>query len=301
MTKLHALPRRAVRRGIALLVGIVLLLAAGSLALPGAAAQEAGVLRVCADPNNLPLSHRNQQGFENKIAERLAQALGWRLEYTWYPQRMGFIRNTLRARGEGRQAYKCDLVIGVPVGFELAATTAPYYRSTWALVYRRGHGLDAVQRPEDLLSLPAAQLHALRFGAFGQSPPVDWLLRHHLLDQLVPYQPQTGDPAQYPGEIVEKDLQHGKVDVAFVWGPIAAYFAGLDPEHRLIVVPFLPDPAIKFDYEIAMGVRFGERAWKERIEQLLDQQWAGIQEILAAYGVPRLDAAGRLLPTGGKH
>jgi quinoprotein dehydrogenase-associated probable ABC transporter substrate-binding protein len=269
-----------------------------ALPLAGSAAPAAdGVLRVCADPNNLPLSHRNEQGFENKIAERLAEALGWRLEYAWFPQRMGFIRNTLRARGNG-DGYKCDLVIGLPVGFELAATTRPYYRSTWAMVYVRGHGLDAVHRPDDLVALPAAQLQTLRLGAFGQTPPVDWLLRHHLLDQMVPYQRQTGDPEQYPGEIVEKDLQSGKIDVAFVWGPIAGYFAGRDPERRLVVVPFPPDPAIKFDFEIAMGVRFGEKAWKERIEQLIDQQRDGIRQILASYGVPQLDAAGHLLPAG---
>jgi quinoprotein dehydrogenase-associated probable ABC transporter substrate-binding protein len=265
---------------------------------PGVAETPTGVLRVCADPNNLPLSHRNGQGFENKIAELLAGALGWQLEYTWYPQRMGFIRNTLRARGEGDQGYKCDLVIGLPVGFELAATTAPYYRSTWALVYLRGHGLDAVHRPDDLVALPAARLQSLRLGAFGQSPPVDWLLRHHLLDQMVPYQRQTGDPEQYPGEIVEKDLLAGKIDVAFVWGPIAGYFAGRDPARRLVVVPFPTDPEIKFDYAIAMGVRFGEKAWKERIDQVIDQQRVGIQHILASYGVPRLDAAGHLLPAG---
>lgn len=257
-----------------------------------------GVLRVCADPNNLPLSHRNGQGFENKIAERLAEALGWQLEYVWFPQRMGFIRNTLRARGEGGDGYKCDLVIGLPVGFDLAATTRPYYRSTWAMVYMRGHGLDAVHQPEQLLALPAAQLHSLRLGAFGQTPPVDWLLRHHLLDQLVPYQRQTGDPEQYPGEIVEKDLQSGKIDVAFVWGPIAGYFAARDPGRRLVVVPFPPDPGIKFDFEIAMGVRFGERVWKERIEQLIDQHSDDIQRILASYGVPQLDAAGHFLPVG---
>lgn len=258
-----------------------------------------GVLKVCADPNNLPLSHRNGQGFENKIAEVFAEALGWRLEYTWFPQRMGFIRNTLRARDETVDGFKCDLVMGVPVGFELAATTQPYYRSTWTLVYVRGGALDSVRRPEDLLALPAERLRALRLGAFGQTPPVDWLLRHRLLGQLVPYQRQTGDPEQYPGEIVEKDLLAGRIDVAFVWGPIAGYFAGRDREHRLVVVPFPPDPEIRFDYAIAMGVRFGERAWKERIEQLIVAQRPRIQAILADYGVPQLDAAGQALPSGG--
>jgi len=275
----------------------IVVAACAILAVPlaGAAAQADGVLRVCADPNNLPLSHRNGEGYENRIAELFARALGWRLEYTWYPQRMGFIRNTLRARLDGGEGYKCDLVMGVPVGFELAATTRPYYRSTWTLVYARGHGLDVVRRPDDLLALPAARRRTLRFGAFIRTPPVDWLLRHQLLDQMVPYQAQTGDPEQYPGEILEKDLLDGKLDVAFVWGPIAGYFAGRDPGHRLVVVPFLPDPAIRFDYQIAMGVRRGEPEWKNRVEQLIEQNRARIQNILADYGVPQLDAAGRLI------
>jgi len=266
------------------------------LATAPAAAEAAGVLRVCADPNNLPLSHRNQQGFENKIAELFARQLGWRLEYTWFPQRQGFIRHTLRAREHGSPRYKCDLVMGLPVGFELAATTRPYYRSTWALVYVRGRELDRVTTPEDLLKLEPQQLQALKLGAFDQTPPVDWLLRHHLLDRLVPYPRQSGDAEQYPGEIVEKELLAGKIDVAFVWGPIAAYFAGRDPGRRLAVVPFRPDPQIRFDYAIAMGVRQGEGEWKARVEGLIETLRPGIQDILDDYGVPRLDAAGELLP-----
>lgn len=266
------------------------------LALAPAAAAQDGVLRVCADPNNLPLSHQNQLGFENKIAELFAQDLGWKLEYTWLPQRMGFIRNSLRAKIADSDRYKCDLVMGLPVGFELAATTRPYYRSTWALVYLRGQGLDSVAVPEDLLKLDPAKVRSLRLGAFGQTPPVDWLLRHDLLRQVVPYRRQTGDPEQYPGEIVEKDLLAGKIDVAFVWGPIAGYFATRDPGRRLVVVPFRPDPQIKFDYAMAMGVRFGEREWKNRVDQLIDKHRARIQGILAAYGVPQLDEKDKLLP-----
>ena len=275
--------------------------AAGALALLllafGAGAEEpAGVLRVCADPNNLPLSHRNQQGFENKIAELFARELGWRLEYTWFPQRMGFIRNTLRAWDGNAKRYKCDLVIGLPVGFDQAATTRPYYRSTWTLVYVRGRGLDAVSTPEDLLKLEPEKLHALKLGAFDQTPPVDWLVRHRLLDRMVPYPRQSGDPEQYPGEIVEKELLAGRIDVAFVWGPIAAYVARRDPGRRLAVLPFRPDPEIRFDYAIAMGVRFGEGEWKQRVERFIDQDWAAIQGILSDYGVPQLDAAGRPMP-----
>jgi mxaJ protein len=259
---------------------------------PGAAER---VLRVCEDPNNLPFSNRAGEGFENKIAELLASELGWKLEYTWFPQRMGFIRNTLRGREPDGDRFKCDLVMGVPVGFELASTTKPYYRSTYALVYVKGRGLDGVKVPEDMMKLEPAKLKGLKLGVIGQTPPVDWLLKHDLFNQAVPYQIQSGDPERYPGEIVEKDLVDGKIDVAFIWGPIAGYFAKNAPGAGMAAVPFAPTPDIQFDFRIAMGVRFGERAWKDRVEQLIEANRPRIQAILAAYGVPQLDEQGRLM------
>ena len=282
-------------RGRALLSGAALLL------LPWTGlSQQAGpgadkVLRVCEDPNNLPFSNRAGEGFENKIAELFARDLGWKLEYTWFPQRMGFIRNTLRARDPDSDRFKCDLVLGVPVGFELAAATKPYYRSTYALAYMKGRGLDAVQAPDDLLKLDPSKLKSLKLGVIGQTPPADWLLKHGLFEQVVSYQTQSGDPERYPGEIVEKDLVSGAIDVAFVWGPIAGYFAKKAAGASVAVVPFAPDPAIQFDYRIAMGVRFGEREWRDRIERLIEANRGRIQAILAEYGVPQLDDAGRFM------
>jgi mxaJ protein len=280
-------------------VAAALLLPSWALGQPSPPAGEDRVLRVCEDPNNLPFSNRAGEGFENKIAELLARELGWTLEYTWYPQRMGFIRNTLRARDPASQRFKCDLVMGVPAGFELASTTKPYYRSTYALVYVKGKGLDSVTTPEGLLKLAPEKLKSLKLGVFGQSPAVDWLLKHGLFGQAISYQPQSGDPERYPGEIIEKDLVAGKVDVAFVWGPIAGYFAKKAPA-ELAAVPFEPSTEIQFDFRIAMGVRFGEREWKDRIERLLEANRPAIQAILAAYGVPLLDDAGRLMDKPGK-
>ena len=274
----------------------LLLLSVGASAQQGSPVVGADrVLRVCADPNNLPFSNRAGEGFENKIAELFARELGWALEYTWFPQRMGFIRNTLRGRERDSNHFKCDLVMGVPAGFELASTTKPYYRSTYALVYVKGKGLDSVTAPEGLLNLEPVKLKSLKLGVVGQTPPVDWLLKHRLLDQAVPYQRQSGDPERYPGEIVEKDLAVGSIDVAFVWGPIAGYFAKRAKLPALVVVPFKPDPEIQFDFRIAMGVRFGEREWKERIERLIEVNRPRIQAILAAYGVPQLDEQGRIM------
>jgi mxaJ protein len=296
--------RRAPRA--VLLVAAALLALLSALGQPLAAPGDDRVLRVCEDPNNLPFSNRAGEGFENKIAELLAAELGWKLEYTWFPQRMGFIRNTLRGREPDSDRFKCDLVPGVPVGFELAATTKPYYRSTYALAYVKGKGLDGVKAPEDLVKLEPAKLKSLKLGVVGQTPPADWLLKHGLFDQVVPYQTQSGDPARYPGEMVEKDLVGGAIDVAFVWGPIGGYFAKRATAAEVVVVPFAPDPAIQFDFRIAMGVRFGEREWHDRVERLIEANRGRIQAILATYGVPQLDDEGRVMqipadpaPVGG--
>lgn len=248
------------------------------------AAEQEGVLRVCADPNNLPFSNRAGQGFENKIAEVLAKDLGWKLEYTWFPQRMGFIRNTLRAR-EGEGGYKCDLVMGVPAGYELTATTPPYYRSVWAMVYAKGRGLEDIKTPEDLIKLDPEKLKSLKLGVFAQTPPVDWLLKNKLFDQAITYTRQSADPEEYPGQIIERDLATGKVDAAFVWGPIAGYFAKKSSV-PMNVAPFSPEDEIQFDYPIAMGVRRGEKEWKEKIESLIERNRGEIQNILNAYNVP---------------
>src|SRR5262249_975909 len=154
---------------------------------------------------------------------------------------------------------------------------------------------DGVTAPEGLLEVEPRKLRSLKLGVFDQTPPVDWLLKHKLYDQAVSYQHQSGDPERYPGEIVEKDLRNGVVDVAFVWGPIAGYFARSGTSAPVVVVPFRPDPEIHFDFAIGMGVRFGERDWKERIERLIDATRPRIQTILAAYGVPLLDDDGRII------
>jgi mxaJ protein len=255
-----------------------------------AAPGEDRVLRVCEDPNNLPLSNRAQAGFENKIAALLAQELGWKLEYTWFPQRMGFIRNTLRAKEENSDRFKCDLVIGVAKGFDLAATTRPYYRSTYAMAYLRGKGLDRVRSLEDLLALEPGQRKKLRFGAFAGSPVTDWLLQNGLMEQVTWYQSQTGDAEQYPGEIIEKDLASGKIDVAFAWGPIAGYFVK-NARTPMAAIPLASSPGIKFDFEIAMAVRHADKDFRQRIDGLIAANEAKIHAILAQYGVPLLEQA----------
>jgi quinoprotein dehydrogenase-associated probable ABC transporter substrate-binding protein len=264
---------------------------------PDAFAEESEtVLRVCADPNNLPQSNQRGEGYENKIAEELAHDLGRRIEYTWFPQRMGFVRNTLRQKDITTQQFKCDVIIGVPKGYELTATTQPYMRSTYALVFPLRKELEAVRTADDLLKLPPATLKSLRIGVFGHSPGSDWLLRNGLVEQAVLYAEQSGDPAEHPSGIIERDLTAGKIDVAIVWGPVAGFLVrehAATPAWR--AAPFMPDREIKFDYEISMGVRFGEKEWKAKLDEWIAAHLTRVQEILADYRVPLLDADGKLV------
>lgn len=287
----QAFPRRRI---VAVACVLVLGLAAGARAQSPPPAAD-NVLRVCADPNNMPLSNRNGEGFENRIAELLARQLGWKLEYTWFPQRMGFIRNTLRARDPDLDRFKCDLVMGVPVGYELTLTTPPYYHSTWAMVIPKGKGLDDIHAPDDLLKIDPARLKKLRFGLVARTPPTDWLLKNNLFDQSAAIPPQSGDPEAYPGELIEKELAAGHFDIAFAWGPIAGYFAKHAQPPGMLVAPFPPTPDIQFDFKIAMGVRFGEKEWRDRIAGLIAANKKEIDAILLSYGIPLLDDQGKLI------
>jgi quinoprotein dehydrogenase-associated probable ABC transporter substrate-binding protein len=274
---------------------VSVILAGGLLAPPASADEQDKVLRVCQDPNNLPFSNRKLMGFENKIAELLGRELGWKVEYTWYPQRMGFVRNTLRSKLPNSDKYQCDLIVGVPKQFELGATTRPYYRSTYAMAYVKGKGLDGVKTPEDLVALDPGKRKSLRLGVFARSPAIDWLLQNGMIDQIVSYQTQTGDENQYPGEVVEKDLAQGKIDVVFAWGPIVAYFARNSTAVPIAAIPFKPRPGIQFDFSIAMAVRHGDKAFRDRIDQLIANNAHKINAILAEYGVPLVDERGELI------
>jgi quinoprotein dehydrogenase-associated probable ABC transporter substrate-binding protein len=250
-----------------------------------------GVLRVCADPNNMPLSNNKGEGYENKIASQMASDFGYKLEYTYFPQRIGFVRHTLREKDDNTGRFKCDLIIGVPKGYDMTSTTQPYLHSTYAMVFANRPELANIHTPDDLLKLPPDELHKLRFGIFTQTPAVDWLLAHNLIDQAVSYQVQSGDPQNYPGEMIEHDLRAGNVDVAFLWGPIAGYFAKRAGD-TVKIVPFPATPGIRFDYEISMGVRYGEKDWKDKIDQWIGAHHDKIDQILTSYEVPLLKPAG---------
>ena len=245
-------------------------------------------LRVCQDPNNMPFSNLKGEGIENRLADLFGKALGLPVSYYSFPQRLAFIRNTLRYKLPGED-YRCDIVMGVPAVYDQVRVTRPLYRSTYALVFPAGRGMDQVASSADFLALDRALLSKLRIGIYDRSPASEWLNRHQLIERGVPYPIMNADPDQYPGEIIEKDLAAGKIDVAIVWGPIAGYFAKRVKTPQLMVVPMKSEPGVKFDFQMAIGVRYGEREWKQQVEALIESQRAGIDAILKEFGVPLVD------------
>jgi mxaJ protein len=274
----------------AAIAALALCAAAAPLALAQDKAPERKALRVCQDPNNLPFSNTQGEGLENRIADVFGKALGLPVTYYSFPQRLAFIRNTLRYKLPNAD-YPCDIVMSVPVGFDQVSATKAYYRSTYALVFAKGKGLDEVKSSADFLALGKDRLSKLRIGVYDRSPASEWLTKHGLLESGVPYKTMNADPEQYPGDIIEKDLAAGKLDVAIVWGPIAGFFAKRVKTPALAVVPMKSEPGVRFDYAMAMGVRYGEREWKQQVETLLESKQAEIRAILDEYGVPLIDDA----------
>ena len=262
----------------------------------GAAADESRTaFRPCIDPSNLPFANDKGEGFENRIAELFAHKLGLPVQSYSFPQRMNFIRNTLRYRLPGED-FRCDIVMSVPESYDQAWPTKAYYRSTYALVYRKGKGLDQVKSGPDLFALPADVRSKLTIGVYDKSPAATWLVKHGMESQTKPYPIMSPDPDQYPGQIIDKELARGTIDAAIVWGPIAGYYAKRVHDVELVVIPLRSEPGIKFDYAIAMGVRRGEEEWKATVEKLIADNQAAITGILREYNVPLIDANGDPVP-----
>ena len=179
--------------------------------------------------------------------------------------------------------------MGVPEEFELAITTEPYYRSTYALVVPGNSNLN-IQTPQDILKLAQETKNKLKIGMTERSPGALWMARHNLHAQIAPYIAQSGDPNEYAGEPILKDLIDDKLDAAIVWGPTAGMFKRLHPE--LNVLPFNPEAGIKFDFSISAGVRFGEKEWKNQVNDLLKKNADKITQLLTEYRVPLVDEKG---------
>lgn len=251
---------------------------------PAHAPAPAPAIRVCADPNNLPYSNRAGEGFENRIARLLASDRGATLEYTWWPQRRGFLRNTL-------SAGICDIVVGMPTAAERVLTTRPYYRSSYVFVDRRERGLQ-------LASLDDPRLRRLKIGVqlvgddFANSPPAHALSNRGLVDNVVGY-PVYGDYSQpAPLAAIVTAVDHGDIDAAIVWGPPAGYFAK-SSRNALEVTPVAPQadaPSLPFAFDISMAVRPADRRLHDVLDDFLVRRRSDIDSILSAYGVPRVDA-----------
>ena len=280
--------RRRFTAGAALACATAFLLATAPAAQAGEGkAGGRDAVRVCQDPNNLPFANDKEEGFENRIAELLGKHLGVPVTYFNYPQRFVFIRNTLRYKLPGED-YPCDVIIGVPVGFDQVAVTKPYYRSTYAMVFAQGKGLDEVNSVDDFLALEPERLSKLKIGLYDKSPASQWMDRHNLVDQGVPYQTINVAMDHYVGDIIDKDLAGGKLDVAIVWGPVAGYYASkFNPPMK--VVPMKSEPGVQFDFAFGMGIRRGEPEWKAQLEGFLDTHQAQIAEILKTYNVPLVE------------
>ena len=274
------------------LVGVWLCAMAGaaSAAVPGDAA--GGALKICADPSNLPLSNDKGEGYENKIAAAMARDMGKKVEYTFFPQRMGFVRNTLRARDDATQAFKCDLIIGVPKGYELTATTQPYMHSTYSLLIKDKGQLASLKAAEDLEKLPAEKIAKLRIAAFSNTPGSDYVLKHALIDNALLIQHQNGDPAESPARAIERALDGDLIDGGIIWGPIAGMLVKQHPGWRAL--PFTPTPDIRFDFEISMGMRQGEKDWKDAVDSWIGGHKLEIVAILKSYQIPVVDDAGHV-------
>ena len=265
----------------ALIVGAVAVIA--SAVLP---AHTAPAYRVCADPNNLPFSNEHRQGFENRLAEMIAADAGTSVAYTWWPQRRGFVRNTV-------DSGACDVIMGVPAGLDRVETTRPYYRSTYVFVAPR-------QRHLGLRSFDDPRLRALKIGVqmigddFANTPPAHALTSRGYIDNIVGYS-VFGDYSQPnpPARIVEA-VARGDVDAAVVWGPLAGYFAARQrvPLDVTAVSPEADSAARPFVFDISMAVRRGDHARRAALDAFIARHEAAIDRLLDQYDVPRLPLKG---------
>jgi mxaJ protein len=274
------------RQGLLMLCALVVCTAAG-VAPPSAAPRRE--LRVCADPNNLPFSSERREGLENLVMARIARDLGADLTYFWWPQRRGFVRHTLNAG-------LCDVVPGVPAQYDPVLTTRPYYRSSYVAVSRRADGLHVTTFDDPALS--RLRIGVQLIGDNGvNTPPAHALARRHIINNVRGF-PVYGDYRRAsPAAGIVEAVARGDIDVAFVWGPLAGYFAprqSLPLDVRMLSVRDDP-PGLSLDFDIAMGVRKGNAALRDELDEALLRLRPQIGRILDDFAVPRVEpsTAGR--------
>jgi quinoprotein dehydrogenase-associated probable ABC transporter substrate-binding protein len=234
------------------------------------------VLRVCADPHNLPFSNDKGEGFENKLAELLAAKFDKKLAYAFFPQATGFVRNTLGA-------HRCDVIMGFPQGDDLVQGTNPYYRTAYALIAKGGSGL------EDVATLADARLKEKRIGIVAGTPPATNMAVNGLMTQAKPYPLVVDTRVDSSAETMIKDLQTGAIDVGILWGPMAGWYArGANPP--LAMVPLVKETSgPRLAYRIGMGVRAADQNWKRLLNRFIQENQRDIDKLLLGFGVPLLD------------
>ncbi|MBS0250758.1 MAG: substrate-binding domain-containing protein [Proteobacteria bacterium] len=232
-------------------------------------------LRVCADPADLPFSNQKGEGFENKIANIIGDELKLPVVYTWFPKATGFIRMTLNAK-------RCDLVIGWGQGDDMVLNTNAIYRSTSALIYKKGTGLDGVE------SLSDPRLQGKRIGMQQGSAGATLAAKYGLMANVHGYPMIVDRRYENPAEDMMNDIRKGDIAAGILWGPMATYWAKRDGE-PLVVVPLVKDNgAARIAFRITMGVRNGDDNWKRRLNEVIRKRRADIDKVLLDYGVPLL-------------
>lgn len=238
------------------------------------------VLRVCADPRNLPFSDEKGGGFENKLAELFAEKLHKKLDYTFFPQATGFVRMTLAA-------HRCDVIMGFPQGDELVQGTNPYYRTSYALVSKPGSGL------EEVTSLSDERLKNQHLGIIAGTPPATNMATNGLMANARPYPLMIDTRVDSSAGAMMKDLAAGEIDAAVLWGPMAGYYAQ-QAKPPLHVTPLVAEKSgPRLVYRIGMGVRPADQNWKRLLNRLIEENQPQINKILLDYGVPLLDENNR--------
>jgi quinoprotein dehydrogenase-associated probable ABC transporter substrate-binding protein len=266
---------------IAACVGLAAIL--GGATADGAEPAGSLSLRVCADPENMPFSNETGEGFENKLAELIAQQLDARLEYSWFSEATGYVPNTM-----GRGA--CDLVMGYAQGTGLIEDTNPYYYTSYVLIYRQDDaGLAGVDRLSD------PRLKGKRIGFFARTPPASILAMHGLVAYAKPFEIQANESAAKAAKALMAEVASGELDAGLLWGPVGGYYAQR-ADVALKLVPLVKENAGPSTiYGITMGVRPNEPQWKHKINKLIAENQGEINVILEGYNVPLLDDKGNFI------
>jgi quinoprotein dehydrogenase-associated probable ABC transporter substrate-binding protein len=246
------------------------------------------VFRVCADPRNLPFSNEAGEGFENKLAELFAKKLDKKVSYAWYPGATGFVRNTLNA-------HKCDVIMGFPQGNDFAQVTNPYYRTSYALIFKPGSGINGVE------SLDDAILKTKRIGIVAGTPPATYMARKGLLGKAKSYPLVIDTRFDSTSQAMIDDLESGEIDVGILWGPIAGYYAKKEGGKLGVASLTKEQGGPRLSYRIGMGVRPSDQEFKRLLNRMIQENQPEIDAILLSYGVPLLDEKDQPITSAALH